>query len=211
MGRYRTTGTRKRKREKGAPTFVCTIPLRSTPRKVKTIETRFEVARLAYNAALGECFQRIEKIRSDPRWADAQALAKQVDGHSNPERSALYTALREDYGFTKRALGSYGSSLRKHFIRDHIGAQEAQVIAERAYTAANAWFVRSAGGHVSKPRVTGSTPWLQRITTVISRSARMDLISRGRGSYFLSPSTLKTRCTSGLRCMWQRGSCCESG
>jgi len=145
MARYKTTGTRKRKRKKGAPTFVCSIPLRLTPRKLKACETRFEVARLVYNAALSECFQRIEKIKRDPRWAKVQAMPKQVEGKSNPARSALYSELRTDYGFTSRALGSYGSSLRKHFIRDHVGAQEAQVIAERAYTAANAWFVHKRG------------------------------------------------------------------
>jgi putative transposase len=151
MARYRTTGTRKTKRKKGAPTFVCFIPLRLTPRKVKACETRFEVARLLYNAALGESFNRIKKIKRDPRWENVQAIPKQVGGKSNPGRSALYTALREDYGFTSSALGSYGSLLRKHFVRDHVGAQEAQVIAEHAYDAANAWFVHKRG----RPRFKG--------------------------------------------------------
>ncbi len=61
---------------------------------------------------------------------------------------ALYAGLRADYGFTQRDPTSYGSSLRKAFVRYHVGAQEAQVLAERAYDAANSWFV----GVVGRPR-----------------------------------------------------------
>ncbi len=145
MGRYKTPSGRSRKRPRGSPTFVCTIPLRATPRKVKAAETRFEVARLHYNACLGECLRRVEKMRRDPRHEQAKAMPKQVDGRSNPERSVIYTALRADHGFTKRDLASCGSFLRKAFVRDHVGAQEAQALAERAYDAANSWFVGQRG------------------------------------------------------------------
>lgn len=145
MGRYKTPSDRSRKRPRGAPTFVTTIPLRATPRKVKAIETRVEVARLAYNACLGECFHRVEKMRRDPRHHEAKAMPRQVDGRSNAERAVIYAALREDYRFTKKDLASYGSSLRKVFVREHVGAQEAQVLAERAYDAANSWFVGQRG------------------------------------------------------------------
>ena len=153
MGRYKVASDRSRKRERGAPTFVCTIPLRTTPRKVKTVETRYEVGRLHYNACLGECFRRVGRIHRDPRWEKAQSMPKQVDGRSNPERSALYAELRADHGFTTRALASYGSSLRKAFVRDHVGAQEAQVLAERAYDAANNWFAGKRG----RPRFKGKS------------------------------------------------------
>ncbi len=145
MGRYKKPSDRSRKRERGAPTFVHTIPLRATPKKLKLGETRFEVARLQYNACLGECFRRVEKIFSDPRWEKVQAMPKQVAGVSNPERSALYAELRLDHGFSERALMSYGSSLRKHFIREHVGSQEAQDLACRAYRAANDWFSHKRG------------------------------------------------------------------
>ena len=150
MGRYKVASDRSRKRKRGSPTFVCTIPLQATPRKVKTAETRYEVGRLHYNAVLGECFKRVENIRRDPRWDKAQSMPKQVAGRSNPERSALYTELRADHGFTERSVMSYGSYLRRpclhgNFIRDHVGAQEAQVLAERAYDAVNNWFVVKRG------------------------------------------------------------------
>lgn len=145
MGRYKAPSNRSRKRARGAPTFVCMIPLLATSRKAKSAETRFEVARLHYNACLGECFRRVKKMRRDPRHEEVKALPKQVEGHSNPERSAIYTALRADYGFTQRDLASYGSSLRKHFVRDHVGAQEAQVLAERAYDDVNNCFVAKKG------------------------------------------------------------------
>ena len=151
MGRYKVKSDRSRKRPRGSPTFVCTIPLRATPRRVKTAETRFEAARLHYDACLGECFRRVEKIKRDPRYQQAKAIHARVEGRSNPERSALYGSLRADHGFTKRDLATYGSSLRRDFVRLHVGAQEAQVLAERAYDAANAWFMGKRG----RPRFKG--------------------------------------------------------
>lgn len=108
------------------------------------------MGRLHYNAVLGECFKRVDNIRRDPRWDKAQSMPKQTAGRSNPERSALYAELRADYGFTERPVMSYGSYLRRlclrgNFIRDHVGAQEAQVLAERAYDAVNNWFVAKRG------------------------------------------------------------------
>lgn len=151
MGRYKVKSDRSRKRPKDAPAFVCTIPLRATPRAAKAAEGRFEVARLHYDACLGECFRRVEKIRRDPRYEAAKPMPKRVEGRSNPERSALYRSLRADHGFTKRDLGTYGSSLRRDFVRLHVGAQEAQVLAERAYDAVNAWFMGERG----RPRFKG--------------------------------------------------------
>ncbi len=152
MGRYNKPSDRTRKRRRGAPTFVHTIPLRATPRKVKLVETRFEVGRLHYNACLGECFRRIERIRLDPRWEKAREMPKQVDGLSNPERSALFAELRVDHGFSERSLMSFGSSLRQSFVRDHVGSQEAQELGSRAYRAANDWLVGKHG----KPRFKGA-------------------------------------------------------
>ena len=63
MSRYKKSSDRSRKRKCGAPTFVHTIPLSATLKKVTKIETRYEVARLHHNAGLGECFQRIEQPR----------------------------------------------------------------------------------------------------------------------------------------------------
>ena len=151
MSRYKVKSDRSRKRAVGTPTFVCTIPLRATPRKVKIAETHFEVSRLHYNACLGECFRRINKIRNDPQCKMAAALPKQINGHFNPKRTKIYSTLRKEYGFTNRSIQSYGSSLRRFFIRDHVGAQEAQVLAVRAYDAANEWFVGKKG----KPRFKG--------------------------------------------------------
>lgn len=46
MSRYKKSSDRSRKRKCGAPTFVHTIPLSATLKKVTKIETRYEVARL---------------------------------------------------------------------------------------------------------------------------------------------------------------------
>ncbi len=111
MARYPVAWDRSRKRPRDVLAFVCSIPLRCTPRQTKACETRFEVARLVYNAALGKCFRRVERIRSEPRWTAAQVMPRRVDGRPNPARSALYAELREDYDVTKRALASYGSAV----------------------------------------------------------------------------------------------------
>ena len=160
MGRYEVKSNRSRKRAKGTPTFVCTIPLRATPKKMKIAKTRFEVSRLHYNACLGECFRRIKRIRNDSRYEEAKDLPKQVNGRSNTKRTKIYSTLRKEYGFTNRSIQSYGSSLRRFFIRDHVGAQEAQVLAVRAYDAVNEWFVGKKG----KPRFKGNGHGLHSLT-----------------------------------------------
>ncbi|MHB8289711.1 MAG: transposase, partial [Acidimicrobiales bacterium] len=52
------------------------------------------------------------------------------------------------HGFTADAMRTFGSSLRQAWVREHVGAQEAQRLATRAFDAVNRWSL-SLGG---KPR-----------------------------------------------------------
>ena len=58
IGRYQTTGTRKRKRKKGAPTHVATIPLDPTPAELSLSLTRNRAGLRLYNAVLAEAKKR---------------------------------------------------------------------------------------------------------------------------------------------------------
>ncbi|MHB1852020.1 MAG: nuclease/transposase family protein, partial [Acidimicrobiales bacterium] len=58
MGRYETTGTRKRTREKGAPTHVATVPLDPSPAELALALTRNRAGLRLYNAALTEAKKR---------------------------------------------------------------------------------------------------------------------------------------------------------
>ncbi len=43
---------------------------------------------------------------------------------SGPDRTVVFQALDSKYGFGEQALASYGSSLRKSWVRSLVGAQE---------------------------------------------------------------------------------------
>ena len=140
---------RARKRERGAPAHVISVPLRPTPAQMARVSARLEASRRHYNACLGEALRRCAAMHGDPDFDRAKKLVK------GPPRSPAAVARREAFacvarrhGFTSGDLGSYGSSLRVAFMRGHVGAQEAQVLGVRAFDATDRWSKRIGG----KPR-----------------------------------------------------------
>ncbi len=117
MGRYKTTGTRTRKRKKGTPTHVARLSLDATPRQERVILVRERACDRVYNACLGEALCRLERLRADPCFEKAKAMPK------GEVRTAVFRTLDTTYGFSEYALMSYGSSLRASWVRDHVGAQ----------------------------------------------------------------------------------------
>ncbi|MHB8264208.1 MAG: transposase, partial [Acidimicrobiales bacterium] len=136
MGRYKTTGTRKRKREKGAPTHVATVPLNPTPTELALALTRRNGGLRLYDAVLAEAKKRSCAAKSDPTWEQARKMPKGKP--RSPERirrRQAFEAVNEAHDFTRTAVLSYGSSLRRSFIREQVFAQEAQELAARAFNA----------------------------------------------------------------------------
>ncbi|MHB1920204.1 MAG: transposase, partial [Acidimicrobiales bacterium] len=146
MGRYKTTGTRKRKRPKGAPTHVATVPLDPSPAELALALTRNRAGLRLYNAALGEAKKRSRAVKADPAWEKARRMERGKAG--SPERvrrSQGFGAVREAHGFTRTALLSYGSSLRRSYIREQVFAQEAQELSARAFDATWMWHLGRRG------------------------------------------------------------------
>jgi hypothetical protein len=130
---------------------VASIPLRATPAQAKQVERRFECARLLYNACLRVAVDRAAAMRADPRWEQAMAMPRVVAGKPNPARASAFRQLRARHGFGEWALMSVASGLRLGWLREHVGAQEAQVLGARAYDAANRWVLGQRG----RPRFRG--------------------------------------------------------
>jgi len=103
--------SRNRKRPKGAPTHVRSVALRLTPAQRRLVDTRFHAGVRVYNACLREALDRGERMRADPGFACARAMAPGVD------RTAAFHAVRDTHGFTSFALRTYASGLRCSWVR----------------------------------------------------------------------------------------------
>ena len=143
--------SRARKRPKGAPTVVSTIPLRATPTQAKEVGSRFECARLLYNACLRVALDRAGAMRADPAWEQATSVPRVVAGKPNPARAQAFRELRARHGFGEWPLQSVASGLRVGWLREKVFAQEAQVLGKRAYDVVNRWVLGQSG----RPRFKG--------------------------------------------------------
>jgi hypothetical protein len=115
------------------PTFLLELPLQVNGQQAKHLRAHFEAARCLYNALLGEAMKRLKHMRADKRWQEARAIPKV----HKQERYALFSQLRQEYGFSEYALHAYATKARTAWIADHLDSNTAQKLATRAYQAAN--------------------------------------------------------------------------
>lgn len=115
------------------PTFLLELPLQVDAQQAQHLRAQFEAARCLYNALLGETMKRLKQMRADPRWQQARLIPKA----QKQEGSALFSQLRQDYGFSEYSLHAYATEARTTWIADHIDSNTAQKLATRAYQAAN--------------------------------------------------------------------------
>ena len=154
MGKARTpvAGKRKRhprRRQRGMPTHVVNQALRPTLAHLATAGTRYDSGRRVYNACLGETLRRCAAMRSDLAFEAAKSLPKGPPKSTNAAaRNRAFNDVAAAHGFSSDALGTYGSGLRLTWVRHHVGAQEAQRLATRAFDAVNRWNLGKGG----KPR-----------------------------------------------------------
>jgi len=144
MARYRTAGSRTRKRPKGSPTHVARLKLDATPSQSSLLVTDEEAADRVYNACLNEALARLERLRADPAFEQAKAMS------SGPDRTAAFRTLEALHGFTEYALMSYASGLRSRktgapWVREHVGAHEAHVEGRNAFRSVRRWSLGRAG------------------------------------------------------------------
>ncbi len=115
------------------PTFLLELPLQVNPQQAKHLRAHFEAARCLYNALLGEAMKRLKQMRTDARWQEAGRIPKD----HKQERAALFSRLRQEYGFSEYALHAFATTARTTWIADHIDSNTAQKLATRAYQATN--------------------------------------------------------------------------
>jgi putative transposase len=113
----------------------------------RTMGVRFDAGRRVSNASLGEALRRAGRMRGDPAYEAARRLPEQTR-EEQKLRAKAFILLRDRYAFSRSAIMSYASSLRVGWVREHVFAQEAQVLGARAFDAVNRW-VLGLGG---KPR-----------------------------------------------------------
>jgi hypothetical protein len=77
--------------------------------------------------------KRLKQMRADERWQQARSIPKV----HKQERSALFSQLRQEYGFSEYALHAYATKARTAWLADHLDSNTAQKLATRAYQAAN--------------------------------------------------------------------------
>src|SRR6266478_8327099 len=123
------------------PTFLLELPLVVNEGQAKHIRGHLEAARALYNAVLSEGERRLHRMRADPAWQAARAIAPS----RKQERQAAFSALRQRYGFSEYALHAYAKRARVSWIAEHLDAVLAQTLATRAYHALNRVRFKSRG------------------------------------------------------------------
>jgi hypothetical protein len=115
------------------PTFLLELPLAPDPGQAKHLRAHFEAARCLYNALLGEAMKRLRLLRADPRWQAARLIPRAQKG----ERQRAFSHLREEYAFSEYGMHRFAKEANCTWMADHLDAVTAQVLASRAYQAAN--------------------------------------------------------------------------
>jgi hypothetical protein len=115
------------------PTFLLQLPLAVDSGQAKRLRAHFEAARQLYNALLGESLGRLKRMRADSRWQAARALPRS----QKRDRGAVFSQLRQEYGFSEYALHAFAKDANCAWLAYHIDSILAQTLATRAYQAAN--------------------------------------------------------------------------
>ena len=125
-------------------TFTAEFELRTSSQDQRVLGSRFEAALQLYNAILLESLHRLDRMRLDPAFDLAGAMPS---GASGPQASATqkdrakarrqaFDVLRVKYGFIEYELHKNPSLKGDCWLRGHLDSQVAQVVATRAFRAA---------------------------------------------------------------------------
>jgi putative transposase len=93
-------------------TFLLELPLRVDAGQARRLHAHLEVARCFYNAMLGEAKKRLNRVRSDPAWQEARAIARS----QKQERRQAFSRVRQQYGFSEYAMHDYARATRKSWL-----------------------------------------------------------------------------------------------
>ena len=125
------------------PTFIAEFQLRTTPVDERALRIRLDAGRNIYNAALGEALRRLDLMRESRAYQAASKLPR--GNKTTPEGKALkgarddaFNAIRAHHQFDKASIVKFTTACRNNcWIKDHLGSQEAQATARRAFDVVN--------------------------------------------------------------------------
>jgi len=125
---------------KTTPSFVVTLPLRSTPAHERSLAIGVNAARQIYNAVLCEGLRRLDLMRQGKAYASARKMPKGAPlSKERKTRSAEFRRLRESFNLTPHALQKFAQACRDRcWIGDHLPGHACQTAATRAFKAIEA-------------------------------------------------------------------------
>lgn len=152
-----------------------------------------EAARRLYNACLGEALRRCDRVHADPGFEAAKKLPRGKSGSAEAKaRREAFTEVTERYGFNAAGINAYGSALRtkassprlralsarrrKTWVSTHVGGQQAQVLATRAFGAVE----RFGSGQGGKPRFKPAGRGLRSATGKDLKGEMVPLVEDGK-------------------------------
>jgi len=123
--------------------FIHELPLKIVPYEKRTLNIRFEMARLLYNAVLKEGFVRIDLLKQSKLYTKAKKLKK------SKEKNNLFKKARLEHKFSDYALQKFAIETKNSCdIGEHLDTHTCQKIATRVYNASNEYLLKKRG----KPR-----------------------------------------------------------
>lgn len=135
-------------------TFIHELKLVLSLAQEKVLGKRLNVARLIYNACLGEALRRHKLMRESKIYQRAIAMPYRIKnangkGIVNQDRRNLFRLAQEVHQFREYDLHGYVKQLRLGtWLGDHIDAATAQKLATRAFNSVQQYALRKRG----KPR-----------------------------------------------------------
>jgi hypothetical protein len=124
------------------PSFVATLPLKTSSSDEKELEARFKAAQNLYNAVLSESKKRLELVRNSEAYQEALISPKK----DKRLRSERFKAARSAYRYSEYDLHEFAARTAKasKWIAQKIDAQAAQTIANRAFKASERILIGNA-------------------------------------------------------------------
>ncbi len=127
-----------------SPSFVHELQLVLTPKEIKILDKRLDIARQIYNACLVEVLRHLKHMRESTLYAQALKNPKQTQA-----RTELFNQAAKEYQFREYDFHRYVKMLCKGtWLAQHIDASTAQAIATRAFKTA----LKYALGKSGRPR-----------------------------------------------------------
>ena len=101
------------------PSFILELPLRVGKENERVVMTRLEVARLTFNACLGEAQRRWELVHQSKAYQEAKAMPHGTEAE-RVARGKAFGEARKAHGFSDFSLQMYALELCRSWLGGHL-------------------------------------------------------------------------------------------